>query len=98
VDFSRDYNSYDSWDSDNGWEIGWSGTGTLIVGFEIDNNWPEDEGGYVNVAPPSSVLLTDTMSLYVWPDSSRGCHWTLSVYTVSAADYDFAQAITAHAK
>jgi len=79
------------------WHIGWrektfefgpNGT-RLIVGWNVIANRTDGNCGGWWKAKDGTILLTDFASVHVTSEYDRGTDWTLQIYYVNAADYQF---------
>jgi hypothetical protein len=77
------------------WQIGWreatigfSSSKALVVGWEVVSDWNDGTNGQWWKTTDQN-LLKDQAYVHVKSQYDRGCAWTLHVYYVDAADYQF---------
>ncbi|MBV1788157.1 hypothetical protein KQ940_08820 [Marinobacterium sp. D7] len=60
----------------------------LIVGWEVHSNWQDGSNGSWYKAS-DQIILESGAQVHVKSEYDRGCNWTVDIYYVDAANYQF---------
>ena len=86
------------------WHVGWReqtlhfgpDQTKLIVGWRVISNWTKGLGGQWKKVS-AAILLRSEAAVWVCSCYDRGCNWTVRIFYVNAADYQFEEPLRAAA-